>query len=86
MTSATGLAVKYVVHRISKNQIGAQGIDGSGVNFDLATYYNKGTWVTAQNVQTTAGGYTVEGFTPALSGASDDTYTYEVNIGLPPPA
>ncbi|EJD47691.1 hypothetical protein AURDEDRAFT_123282 [Auricularia subglabra TFB-10046 SS5] len=84
--AAAGLAVKYIVHRLSKNQIGAQGIDGNGVNFDLGDYYNNGKWVTAQNIQTSAGGYTVDCFTPALSGASDDTYTYEVNIGLPPPA
>ncbi|KAJ3917308.1 hypothetical protein F5877DRAFT_80051 [Lentinula edodes] len=84
--AAAALAIKYVVNRTSDNQIGAEGISGSGATYDPGNYYNSGTWNTSNSCQTTAGSLTVNCFTPALGGASNETYTYEVNVGLPPPS
>ncbi|KAJ4477431.1 hypothetical protein J3R30DRAFT_3291546 [Lentinula aciculospora] len=82
--AAAALAIKYVVHRSSDNEIGAEGIDGNGTTYDLSGYYNNSGWTDSTSCQTTAGGMNVFCYTPALGGASNETYTYEVNLGLPP--
>jgi hypothetical protein len=79
------VAVKYVIHRMTNNAMGMDGIKGDGKDYDLANFYNDGTWVSEKSSSTTAGGVTVSGYTPLLSGAKDFTYTFEVSIGLPPP-
>ncbi|KAJ4477464.1 hypothetical protein J3R30DRAFT_3703874 [Lentinula aciculospora] len=82
--AAAALAIKYVVHRSSDNEIGAEGIDRNGTTYDLSGYYNNSGWTDSTSCQTTAGGMNVFCYTPALGGASNETYTYEVNLGLPP--
>jgi hypothetical protein len=82
--NGAALAIKYVVHRLSDNQMAVQGIQGSGSTFDISNFYNNGAWITGKNTSTTTGGLTVNAFTPELSGNKDMTYTFEVNIGLPP--
>lgn len=79
-----GLALKYVVHRLSDNEMGLQGINGDPNSFDLKSYYNGGSWVKSHTTQTSIGNLAVTGYTPYLSGAPDNAYEFMVNIGLPP--
>ncbi|KAG9091080.1 hypothetical protein FS749_000095 [Ceratobasidium sp. UAMH 11750] len=81
-----GLALKYVVHRFSDNEVGLQAITSDPNSFDIGNYYNNLPWTNSQSVSVQSGNYTMAAYTPELSGANDGVYTYEVNIGLPPSA
>ncbi|ESK82695.1 pyk10-binding protein 1 [Moniliophthora roreri MCA 2997] len=81
---ARGLALKYVVERLSDNEMGLQGITSNLVNFDLSNYYEGDGWVQSNSAQTTVGDLTVTGYTPYLSGAPGSSYEFTVTIGLPP--
>jgi len=83
--NAQGLALKYILHRFGDNEIGLQGIPGNPNSFDLPNYYNSGSWVQANSTETTVGSLQVTGYTPYLSGAPDQAYEFNVNVGLPPP-
>ncbi|KDN41948.1 hypothetical protein RSAG8_07165, partial [Rhizoctonia solani AG-8 WAC10335] len=80
-----GMALKYVVHRFKDNEIGLKGIEGDPSKFDIAGYYNEDNWVQAKSVEIQSGSYKMTGYTAALSGDKEGVYTYEVNLGLPPP-
>ncbi|KAG9091082.1 hypothetical protein FS749_000097 [Ceratobasidium sp. UAMH 11750] len=79
-----GLALKYVVHRFSNNEIGLQAITSDPSSFDIGSYYNNSPWTDSQSVSVQSGNYIMTAYTPELGGAKFDTYTYDVNIGLPP--
>ncbi|KDQ27085.1 hypothetical protein PLEOSDRAFT_1097387 [Pleurotus ostreatus PC15] len=78
-----GIAIKYVVHRFSDNDIGIQAITSDPATYDLKGYYN-GSWVSGNSTETTLGALRITGHTPYLSGAPNQSYEYNVNIGLPP--
>ncbi|CAE6370815.1 unnamed protein product [Rhizoctonia solani] len=80
-----GMALKYVVHRFKDNEIGLKGIEGNPSNFSIKDFYNGGGWVTAKSIEVQSGNYKMTGWTPALGGDKEGVYTYEVNLGLPPP-
>ncbi|CAE6475692.1 unnamed protein product [Rhizoctonia solani] len=80
-----GMALKYVVHRFSDNEIGLKVIEGDPSQFDIKNYYDNDAWVKAQSLKVESGGYTLTGYTPELGGNKEGVYTYEVNLGLPPP-
>ncbi|CUA77813.1 hypothetical protein RSOLAG22IIIB_12852 [Rhizoctonia solani] len=80
-----GMALKYVVHRFKDNEIGLKGIEGDPSNFSIKDFYNGGGWVTAKSIEVQSGNYKMTGWTPALGGDKEGVYTYEVNLGLPPP-
>lgn len=78
---SVGFALKYVVQRLSDNKIAVQGIKGTSTTFDLPQFYKTDSnWVKAKSTSATAGDLTINCSTPALSGASDQTYTYEVRV------
>ncbi|KAF4570097.1 hypothetical protein EYR36_009903 [Pleurotus pulmonarius] len=79
----TGIAIKYVVHRFSDNDIGIQALTSNPAGYDLKGYYN-GSWVSSNSTETTLGSLRITGHTPYLSGAPNQSYEYNVNIGLPP--
>ena len=78
----TGIAIKYVIHRFSDNDIGIQALTSNPANYDLKGYYN-GSWVSSNSTEASLGGLRITGHTPYLSGASKQSYEYNVNIGLP---
>ncbi|TFK61637.1 hypothetical protein BDN72DRAFT_435029 [Pluteus cervinus] len=82
--NAEGLALKYVVHRFGDNQIGLQGFSGNAHTFDLDSYYKGDGWVTSKETTTSVGNLLTRGYTPSLTGAPDQAYQFDVNLGVPP--
>jgi len=82
--STVGFALKYVIHRFSDNKISLSGNIASPNTFDLESYYNDG-WASGSSTSAQAADMTITSSTPALGGASDGAYTFEVSIGAPPP-
>ncbi|CUA72085.1 hypothetical protein RSOLAG22IIIB_10056 [Rhizoctonia solani] len=83
--NGAGMALKYVVHRFKDNEIGLKGIEGDPSKFSIKDFYNGDGWVTAKSIEVQSGNYKMTGWTPALGGDKEGVYTYEVNLGLPPP-
>ncbi|CAE6409412.1 unnamed protein product [Rhizoctonia solani] len=79
-----GVALKYIVHYWTDNEIGLNYIDGNPTSYNLSNYYNNGSWLKALSTQASSQGYTITGHTPKLGGSSDNDYYYDVSIGLPP--
>ncbi|EXJ55179.1 hypothetical protein A1O7_08104 [Cladophialophora yegresii CBS 114405] len=83
--NTTGLQLKYLLSYFHDNNIGLQG----GTNEALPDFYNdNSTWRPTGDTKfsTTIPGINVpiSCSTPALSGASDDFYAFDVHIGLKP--
>jgi len=81
----TGFQFKYLLARFDDNTIGLTG----GLNESISAYYNDAnTWQPAGSMSASANipstGVPLLATTTALSGQSDDLYTYDVNIGLVP--
>ncbi|KDN34242.1 hypothetical protein RSAG8_12669, partial [Rhizoctonia solani AG-8 WAC10335] len=79
-----GVALKYIVHYWSDNEIGLSYIDGNPSTYNLDNYYNNGSWLKALSTQASSQDYMITGHTPKLGGADDNDYYYDVSIGLPP--
>lgn len=86
MTYSLVIYIKYLVSWEAPNKLGL----GTGASASsLADYYNTANWDTAGNrnikIQLPAGDsyseVSVQGMTEALSGESNDTYYFRVDIG-----